>query len=128
MAVRDRDLKLLAWLEYAETLVEGMFSPFLCLHAVDESVVHRAQQLSRSANAIETEPPPEETVSERRETSLPARGGSGAGLDEREREMERRRAMDPWRNWASKWEAWAGGWAAGSDLCVVPLFPLAQSG
>ncbi|CAD6563815.1 MAG: hypothetical protein TREMPRED_001389 [Tremellales sp. Tagirdzhanova-0007] len=106
-AVRDRDLKLLAWLEHSETLVE----------------VYRAQQRFRLAGSLEFEVVAEDAASERDEreregeTPLPGSRSEGA-TEERDRETERRRAMEPWRKWATKWEAWAGGWAARNDLIL----------
>ncbi|KAK4683437.1 hypothetical protein P7C73_g6828, partial [Tremellales sp. Uapishka_1] len=93
-ATRDRDSKLLAWLEYAETLVE----------------VQGAQKRVKPT-ALEGELPCQEAVEVKDRTSSPE-----VAL---ESSAERRRATEPWHNWSAKWEAWAGGWAARSDPWVV---------
>ncbi|ORY31646.1 hypothetical protein BCR39DRAFT_87706 [Naematelia encephala] len=98
-AVRDRDLRLLAWLEYAETLAE----------------VFRSQQSSRgtasSEMIIESA---EETISERGSVRSHQTGGAGAALPSSD-EGERRKPLDIWRRYAPRWEAWAGSWSVRND-------------
>lgn len=101
-AARDRDLKLLAHLEYAEILCE----------------VHKAQQAIRSgppASPAETEtdvlPAPGRPDSRR---SMRGEQVSPAQVSQM-RDQEVRRVTRPWRRWAGRWDAWASAWNARND-------------
>lgn len=89
-AVRDRDLKLLGWLEYAENLLE----------------ILRAQQTARIASASDDDKAtPTKDSGKHRPDSGPSRPGG-----EEKVQGQARRAVMIWRKWGSKWDNWATSW------------------
>lgn len=89
-AVRDRDHKLLAWLEYAEMLSEGQFFSLALQFTATDRAVHAAQQALRR-----------ELMRDETPTALISRAAEGV--------------IDIWRRYSSRWEAWAGSWSARTD-------------
>jgi hypothetical protein len=94
-AVRDRDLKLLAWLEYSEYLV----------------AILKAQQTTRlvAANEAAVSPRMEgRPPSTRPESSAQRATGEGTS-------SQSSKAMELWKRWGGQWENWAMAWNVRAD-------------
>lgn len=93
LAVRDRDHKLLAWLEYAEMMAEGG-----SLLATDCRSFSSSLPVLRAHNVLKRDVAREES-------------SQRAGVDVRAADA----AADIWRRYGTRWDAWAGVWSARSD-------------
>lgn len=97
-SVRDRDQKLLAWLEYAEGLQDILVAQ------------HKAQrELSDEERRTQDERQTSPTSSQRSAAGTPAD-----------------RSMDIWRKWSPRWEAWAQRSDTRSDPYVSSISTAVQ--
>jgi hypothetical protein len=94
-AVRDRDLKLLAWLEYAENLVE----------------ILKTQQAMRVTPSSAEAPSPRPREGRAGST----RPGSSQRIIEEGTEGPGGLVVDIGRRWAGKWDNWASAWSVRAD-------------
>lgn len=123
-AVRDRDLKLLAWLEYAEMMRDSEHESNSASR--NESLKSSVYEIQLSARS----PTPASTEAEEETTSVSDRGAERAATEREakarpgtasvhsageENASDRKKIMELWRKYNPRWDAWAAGWSAKGD-------------
>jgi hypothetical protein len=131
-AVRDRDLKLLAWLEYTEMLRDSESPKPHCDHAFFRrqeltDIVSQAQTALRTPAAAAVADIEDEAMSvsdrggDRPERMDRPTARTASGHSAEDAPSERRKIMEIWRKYGPKWESWSSAWAARNDPSVPSL-------